>query len=190
MKKVFLNISQNSQENTCARVSFLIKLQARPCNFSKKETLAQVFSCEFCEISKNTFFYRTPLVAASGRSEDMKILSININYFHRFFVVFFYIYLLQIISKKKSSSLQINQVLSQLDFISTTHEIGKCFDCNAQPDMGGVLLDIPKAFDGFSVTDSRYLHKNIDSFPIKSVKNDNTFNQRKNNAGKVPHKGP
>ena len=24
------------------------------CNFIKKETLAQVFSCEFCEISKNT----------------------------------------------------------------------------------------------------------------------------------------
>ena len=36
------------------------------CNFIKKETLAQVFSCEFCEISKNTFFYRTPLVAAFG----------------------------------------------------------------------------------------------------------------------------
>ena len=26
-KKVFLKISQNSQENTCARVPFLIKLQ-------------------------------------------------------------------------------------------------------------------------------------------------------------------
>ena len=26
------------------------------CNFIKKETLAQVFSCEFCEISKNNFF--------------------------------------------------------------------------------------------------------------------------------------
>ena len=25
------------------------------CNFIKKETLAQVFSCEFFEISKNTF---------------------------------------------------------------------------------------------------------------------------------------
>ena len=25
-------------------------------NFIKKETLTQVFSCEFCEISKNTFF--------------------------------------------------------------------------------------------------------------------------------------
>ena len=30
------------------------------------EILAQVFSCEFCEISKNTFLHRTPLVAASG----------------------------------------------------------------------------------------------------------------------------
>ena len=28
-------------------------------------TLALVFSCEFCEISKNSFSYRTPLVAAS-----------------------------------------------------------------------------------------------------------------------------
>ena len=28
MKKVFLEISQNSQGNTCARVLFLIKLQA------------------------------------------------------------------------------------------------------------------------------------------------------------------
>ena len=55
VKKVFLEISQKSQENNCARISFLIKLQA----------LAQVFSSEFCEISKNTFCYRTPLVAAS-----------------------------------------------------------------------------------------------------------------------------
>ena len=38
-------ISQNSE----SRVSFLTKLQAL------------VFSCEFCEIYKNTFFHRTPL---------------------------------------------------------------------------------------------------------------------------------
>ena len=31
----------------------------------KKETLAQVFSCEFCEISKKTFLNRTSLVADS-----------------------------------------------------------------------------------------------------------------------------
>ena len=35
------------------------------CNFIKKESLAQVFSCEFCKIFKNIFLYRTPLVAAS-----------------------------------------------------------------------------------------------------------------------------
>ena len=34
-------------------------------NFVKKETLAQEFSCEFCEIFKNTYFYRTPWVATS-----------------------------------------------------------------------------------------------------------------------------
>ena len=39
LKKVFLKISQNSQENICARVSFLIKLQA--------SGLTQMFSCEF-----------------------------------------------------------------------------------------------------------------------------------------------
>ena len=31
----------------------------------KIETLAQMFFYEFYEISKNTFYYRTPLVAAS-----------------------------------------------------------------------------------------------------------------------------
>ena len=115
-----LQILQNSQESTSARVSFLIKLGAfamykpgnwfavlannrvawfeiictisrsvtfskvagakvlastanqwtgfymiEAYNFIKTETLAQVFSGEFCEISKNTFFYRTPPVAAS-----------------------------------------------------------------------------------------------------------------------------
>ena len=30
-------------------------LQPEACNFIKKESLAQVFSCEFCETFKNTF---------------------------------------------------------------------------------------------------------------------------------------
>ena len=59
LKKVFLEISQNSQENTCARVSFYLNC--------KKETLAQVFSCEFCEISKNTFFIEHLRATASKR---------------------------------------------------------------------------------------------------------------------------
>ena len=47
VKKVFLEISQNSQGSTCARVSLLINLQATACNVFKKETLAQVFFYEF-----------------------------------------------------------------------------------------------------------------------------------------------
>ena len=43
---------------------FLIKLSFL-INFIKKEPLTQVFSCEFCEISQNTFSYRLPPVAAS-----------------------------------------------------------------------------------------------------------------------------
>ena len=53
---MFLEISQNSQESTCVRVSFWIKLLNSACNFIKKETLSQVFSCEFCKIFKNTLF--------------------------------------------------------------------------------------------------------------------------------------
>ena len=37
--------------------------------FFKKETMTQVFSCEFCEIFKNFLSYRTPPVAASDVSE-------------------------------------------------------------------------------------------------------------------------
>ena len=43
----------------------------KACNFIKKEILAQMFSCEFYEISRNTFFQRTPLVATSGRYSVM-----------------------------------------------------------------------------------------------------------------------
>ena len=76
VKKVFFEISRNSQENTCARVSFLIKLQASATGLSLsasgRETQAQVFSCEFFGISKNTLSYRTPLVAATACHQVIK----------------------------------------------------------------------------------------------------------------------
>ena len=43
LKKVLLEILQNSQENTCARVSFLMKLQVKDNNFIERETDADVF---------------------------------------------------------------------------------------------------------------------------------------------------
>ena len=54
---MFLKISQNSQENTYTRVSFLIKRHWYE--------LLQTFFYKFCEISNNTLFYRTLLVASS-----------------------------------------------------------------------------------------------------------------------------
>ena len=56
-KSVLKNIGKFTVNHLCQNF-FLIELQAW--------TLVQVFSCEFCEISRNTFFYRTPLVAASA----------------------------------------------------------------------------------------------------------------------------
>ena len=44
------------------------------CNFIK-ETLAQVFTFECCEISKNTFSYRTPLMAASEEFWQLRALT-------------------------------------------------------------------------------------------------------------------
>ena len=61
VQKRVLKIFAKFTENICVRVSFWIKLQA----WGLKEPLTQVFSCEFCEILKNTFFYRTPPVATS-----------------------------------------------------------------------------------------------------------------------------
>ena len=56
VKKVFLEISQNSEENTCARVSFLIKLQARPATLLKKRLWHRCFPLKFAT------FLRTPFL--------------------------------------------------------------------------------------------------------------------------------
>ena len=74
-KGVLRNFTKFTGKHLCQSL-FFNKVAGQACNFIKKETLAQVFSCEFCEISKNTFFYRTPLVAASESSKH-KILTIH-----------------------------------------------------------------------------------------------------------------
>ena len=43
LKKEFLKILQNSQENACARVSFLIKLQDESATLSKRDSDTDVF---------------------------------------------------------------------------------------------------------------------------------------------------
>ena len=53
---------------------------AEACNFIKKESLARVFSCEFCEISKNTFFAEHLRTTAVGN-----IIIFSSDYFHPLF---------------------------------------------------------------------------------------------------------
>ena len=72
-KKVILEISQNSQENTCARVFF--NKVAGPCNFIKKETVTQVFFREFYKISKTTFF--TEYLWMTASEIQHKIISVG-----------------------------------------------------------------------------------------------------------------
>ena len=63
---MFLEIPQNWQENTCAWVSFLVKVQARGLQiYYKRDSGTGVF-CEFCGISKNTFFTEHLRMTASA----------------------------------------------------------------------------------------------------------------------------
>ena len=55
VKKLFLEILQYSQENKYEPGSLFFNKVAG----HRPATLAQLFYCEFCEISKNTFFDRT-----------------------------------------------------------------------------------------------------------------------------------
>ena len=82
-KKVFLEISQNSQKNTFVRVSFnkVAGLRPHACNFIKKESLAQVFSCEFCQIPKNTFFtddFRTSASVVCDEENTLLLRTCNL----------------------------------------------------------------------------------------------------------------
>ena len=59
-KKVFLEISQNSQENTCASVSFLIKLQISGLQlYWKKRLWHRWFSVNFTKFLRTPFLQNT-----------------------------------------------------------------------------------------------------------------------------------
>ena len=66
VKKVALgNFTKFIGKHLCQSLFFNKVAGLRLAILLKKESLAQVIPCEFCKISKNTFFHRTPLVAAS-----------------------------------------------------------------------------------------------------------------------------
>ena len=66
-KSVLTNFVKITGKHLCQSLFFNKVLGLRPATLLKKETLEQVFSCEFYEIFKNTNFHTTTLVAASGQ---------------------------------------------------------------------------------------------------------------------------
>ena len=61
---MFLKALQNSQENTYTTAFFLKKLHTWGLQLYRKETDAQIFSGEFCEIFKNIVFSEHDLMGS------------------------------------------------------------------------------------------------------------------------------
>ena len=67
-KSVLRNFAEFTRKHLCQSL-FLNKfagLRSAACNFIKKETQIQVFSCEFCKIFKNIFITEHIQATASG----------------------------------------------------------------------------------------------------------------------------
>ena len=74
-KGVLRNFAKFTQKHLCQSLFFNKVAGLRPATLLKKRPGTDVFTCEFCEISKNTSLDRTSLVAAS----ELCALSIYIN---------------------------------------------------------------------------------------------------------------
>ena len=64
-KGVLRNFAKFTEKHLYQSLFFNYVESLKDCSFIKKETLVEVLSCEFCDISKNIFSYKTPPVAAS-----------------------------------------------------------------------------------------------------------------------------
>ena len=75
-RKVFLEISQNSQENTCARVSILIKLQA----WGLQETLHRCFPAKFLRKHLRWLLLRRPNYTIQRTSNSLAKAHLRISF--------------------------------------------------------------------------------------------------------------
>ena len=69
-KSVLGNFPKFIGKHLYQKLNKVAGLRPEACNYIKKETLAQVFSCEFCGISKITFFTEHLWATASELSEQ------------------------------------------------------------------------------------------------------------------------
>ena len=80
------NFAKSAGKHLCQRLFFYKVAWPKSQNLatlSRKVSLALVFSCKFCEISKNTFFHRTPPMAASESSYFPKLVLKNFFFFSK-----------------------------------------------------------------------------------------------------------
>ena len=114
-KGVLRNFAKFTGKHLCQRLFFI-----------KKKTLAQVFSCEFCEISKNTFSYRAPLVAASKFSNSsllkkftlIKALFFLINRFCLSRILFFFFDFLILMTTQTTHGLCSFQIKCSIQIVT------------------------------------------------------------------------
>ena len=64
-KGVLRNTAKFTGKHLCQSLFFNTFAYLRSATSLKKRLCRRVFSCEFCKLSRNNFFYRTPPVAAS-----------------------------------------------------------------------------------------------------------------------------
>ena len=75
---------RNLSEFAANAARFLECVRPLSCNFSKKVSLAQVFPCEFCKISKNAFFQRTPQISRTQLTLTKSNLIVYFFHMHLF----------------------------------------------------------------------------------------------------------
>ena len=126
VKKVFLEISQTSQENTCTRVYFLIKLQ--PATLLKNRVWHKCFSVNFAKFLRTPFltkhlpwllFSETQVNFCMDRYIDLK----SVPLFFECNAVFFETGMNEIVTKKKlhrrcSVKKLLLEILHYLTFLS------------------------------------------------------------------------
>ena len=65
---LFINLAKFTGKRLCQGLFFNKNAGLRPATLLKKKLCHRCFFCEFCEVSKNTFSYRAPTLAASETS--------------------------------------------------------------------------------------------------------------------------
>ena len=94
-KGVLRNFTTFTGKHLCQSLFFnkVACLWPLACNFIEKETLAQIFSCECCEISKNTFFTEHLWTTVSESRKESVKLTYLMQLFYSYCSIFGYSFL-------------------------------------------------------------------------------------------------